>query len=780
MSCKPPILCNDESRLVALKPFAAPHNGIQAVEIVHKDPPDPLVQRLLAVYFYGSIPAGLDNTHLDRLSLTGGVRISGNSIRFQDATVAAGYLQLTVDRAGDFSDYILTIDHPDLDPLYSCRRFNFKVECPNPFDCQRPGRPPPPLPPDPLIDYQSKDYQSFRRALLDFLPTRVPGFTESSEADLAITLAELFAYAGDQLSYLQDSVSNEAYLQTVRQRVSAKRHARLMDYRMHDGLAARAVLQFQVNPSANILQGLGVTTQDTIPGRRIYFETDEAAQCFREHNEITPYTWLDTICCLPVGSTSTDLTGGLPNLAAGQMLLFEEVLAEVLGPDGNPVVDSNGAPVLVQDAADPKRRQIVRLTNVKIIQDPAVQPGPQSVTRVTWAAVDALIFDFCLQSDATGHPATVARGNLVRASHGQSVINERVDPSDPTLSQGPLTWLDPPQNGPLTFLYPPDAPDPKSGVSTVRLTIDGNPWTERESLLDSTEDSPDFVVDTDNDGRGILRFGDGQLGKAVPNNALILASYRIGNGAAGNVGAEALTKLAVPLAGVDTVRNPLPAVGGIDPEPIVDVQRDATQEFSAVQYRAVTAADYAKAAAGVTGIYAAAAIFRWTGSWLTVFVAVDPVGREDLPDTTRQAVVARLDSYRQAGYDLEVQPPLYVPLRIELEVCVLSDHFQADVEEAVLDVLSSGIRLDGSSGFFHPNQFTFWQNLYLSRLYAAVQGVEGVRAVHAKIFKRLNQPDYGELATGILKVGLFEIVRLDNDPSLPDNGILTLDMEGGK
>ena len=780
MSCKPPILCNDESRLIALKPFAPPHNGIQAVEIIHKDPPDPLVQRLLALYFYGGVPAGLDNAHLDRFSLTGGVRIPGNSIRFQDATVVGSYLQLTLDRAGDFSDYILTIDHPDLDPLYSCRRFNFKVDCPNPFDCERPPAPPQPLPVDPPLDYQSKDYQSFRRALLDFLPTRVPGFTESSEADLAITLAELFAYAGDQLSYLQDSVANEAYLPTVRQRVSAKRHAQLMDYHMHDGLAARAVLQFQVNPSADILQGLGVTTQDNILGRRIYFETDEATHCFAEHNEIAPYTWLNTMCCLPRGSTSVDLTGSLPNLAAGQLLLFEEVLAEVLGPDGKPVVDSNGAPVLVQDAADPKRRQIVRLTNVKIILDPAVQPGPQSVTRVTWDPLDALTFDFCLQSDAAGHPATVARGNLVRASYGQSVPNENVDPSDPTLSQGPLTWLDPPRNGPLTFLYPPDVPDPKNGVSTVQLTVSGNPWFERESLLDSTEDSPDFVVDTDNEGRGVLRFGDGRLGKALPENPVIVATYRIGNGTVGNVGAEALTRLTMPLVGVDSVRNPLPAVGGIDPEPILDVQRDAPQEFSAVQYRAVIAADYAKAAAAVPGISAAAAVFRWSGSWLTVFVAVDPVGREDLPLALKQAVMARLDSYRQAGYDLEVQPPLYVPLQIELEVCVLADHFQADVEEAVLDVLSSGMRRDSSPGFFHPNQFTFWQNLYLSRLYAAVQGVEGVRAVHAKIFKRLNQPDYGELAAGVLKVGLFEIVRLDNDPSLPDNGILTLDMEGGK
>jgi hypothetical protein len=52
--------------------------------------------------------------------------------------------------------------------------------------------------------------------------------------------------------------------------------------------------------------------------------------------------------------------------------------------------------------------------------------------------------------------------------------------------------------------------------------------------------------------------------------------------------------------------------------------------------------------------------------------------------------------------------------------------------------------------------------------------------VHALVFKRLNRPDYGELAAGVLTVGPFEIVRLDDDPSEPDNGTLKLHMEGGK
>ena len=772
MKCNVNIVCNDEGRKAVLEANTPPRNGIQAVEIVHKLDSDPLVQRVLAVFFFGAVPSNLDNAHLDRFSISGGVRVPGSSIRIQDATSVAGHLELTLDRRGDFSDYVLTIQHPDLDPLYSCRKFNFKVECPNPFDCQRPEAPPPPLPPDPPIDYQTKDYRSFRRALLDFLPTRVPGFDETNEGDLAITLAELFAYAGDQLSYYQDAVANEAYLETARQPLSVKRHARLVDYRMHSGLAARAVIQAQVNSPTTFPKGHPVTTNDSDPNRRVVFETDEAVQCDPEQNVIAPYTWQNKSCCLPGGSTYADLTGKLTSLVEGQLLVFEEVLGPVTMPDGSVV--------LSPEAADPTRRQIVRVNKITFLVDSLPPASPKDVTRVTWQDVDALQFGFCLEQDSLGNPATVIRGNLVRAGHGKTVLSEAVDLNTLTLKEGPLSWLYPPADEPTTWLFPPDVPDPRGARSSIQLTVNGQPWQERESLLDSGANDPDFVVDTDPEGRGILRFGDGELGKELPASPTLVATYRVGNGSEGNVAADALTRLDGPVPGVDLVRNPLPAVGGTDPQPIVDVQRDAPQEFLTVQYRAVTADDYARAAEGVPGVSSAAATFRWTGSWLTVFVAVDPVGRLGLPDSLREAVVQRLESYRQAGYDLEIRPPEYVPLEIELEVCVLPDYFQADVEEAVLDVLSSGLRLDGTKGFFHPDNFTFGQSLYLSRLYAAVQSVEGVRAVHALVFKRLNRPDYGELAAGVLTVGPFEIVRLDDNPSEPDNGTLKLDMEGGK
>src|SRR3954447_17658589 len=69
---------------------------------------------------------------------------------------------------------------------------------------------------------------------------RVPGWQPTSEADLDQVLLELFGAAADELSDYQDRVMNEAYLATARKRVSLARHARLVDYHIHQGNQASA------------------------------------------------------------------------------------------------------------------------------------------------------------------------------------------------------------------------------------------------------------------------------------------------------------------------------------------------------------------------------------------------------------------------------------------------------------------------------------------------------------------------------------------------------------
>ena len=225
------------------------------------------------------------------------------------------------------------------------------------------------------------------------------------------------------------------------------------------------------------------------------------------------------------------------------------------------------------------------------------------------------------------------------------------------------------------------------------------------------------------------------------------------------------------------VTNPRAASGGTEPETIDEVRRDAPQAFTR-QDRAVTAADYAAKALG-PDIAQATATFRWTGSWHTVFVTADRPGGIAVDDPFEQSLRARLERYRMAGYDLEVDSPAYVPIEIALLVCVAPDRFRSDVGQATLEVLGSGLRPDGQPALFNPDRFTFGQPVHVSSVYAAVHAVPGVESVTVTTFQRQREPATSGLETGVLPMGRLEIARLDNDPSFPDRGVLTLTTGGG-
>ncbi len=137
-------------------------------------------------------------------------------------------------------------------------------------------------------------------------------------------------------------------------------------------------------------------------------------------------------------------------------------------------------------------------------------------------------------------------------------------------------------------------------------------------LLDSGPFDEHFVAEVDDEGRAQLRFGDGEYGRALdPDVAALTAVYRVGNGRAGNVGRDTLTTIA--LAGapafVSEVRNPLAATGGVNAETVEQVHRRAPEAMRAVLKRAVTEADWARAAKELDDVSGAVATFRWTGSW---------------------------------------------------------------------------------------------------------------------------------------------------------------------
>jgi predicted phage baseplate assembly protein len=332
-------------------------------------------------------------------------------------------------------------------------------------------------------------------------------------------------------------------------------------------------------------------------------------------------------------------------------------------------------------------------------------------------------------------------------------------------------------------------------------------WEPVPHLLDSREFDRHFVVDVDNAGRAHPRFGDDEYGRRPLGAEAVIARYRVGNGRAGNLGAASLWHAVEPspadmidpadpaappppFPGIERVRQPLAAKQGTDPETIEEVRQLAPTAFHAEQFRAVTEADYEQAALKLPGVAAAKCVFRWTGSWHTVFVALHPAdpadlvtlpgGRVELAEDFANEARAHLTRYKLAGYDLALRTAQYVPLEITIEICIARGHFRGDVIAAVRNALSNRRNPDGSIGFFHPVNFAFGESVYLSRLYEAVVAVEGVDSAVVTVFERYWTIANHELDTGVIPMGPFEIARLDNDPNFPENGVLTLIALGGQ
>jgi predicted phage baseplate assembly protein len=318
------------------------------------------------------------------------------------------------------------------------------------------------------------------------------------------------------------------------------------------------------------------------------------------------------------------------------------------------------------------------------------------------------------------------------------------------------------------------------------------PYTPVYDLIGVGPFETDFVPEVTNDGRASIRFGDDTNGRAPADGSFVDVRYRVGRGLAGNVGAESIAHILLPTGSaglpIDGLRNPLPATGGIDPETIQQIKVAAPIAFRTPQQRAVTEADYAEVAMRYPGIRAAVARFRWTGSWLTVYLILDAVDRDALGQGLADKVKTFVQGYAQTGYDLEVQPASFVPLDIELFVCVAGDRFRTDVEQDLLVALSSGPLPGGGEGFFSPARFGFGQPLYLSALYAAAAAIPGVVSVSASRFSRFYDDDpspqrpvtAANVAAGVITAGPLEVLELMNDPSLPERGVLQITTGGGR
>jgi hypothetical protein len=312
-------------------------------------------------------------------------------------------------------------------------------------------------------------------------------------------------------------------------------------------------------------------------------------------------------------------------------------------------------------------------------------------------------------------------------------------------------------------------------------------WWPAFDLLGAADGRRLFVAEIDDEGRAHLRFDEGEAGRAPEPGTALSVTYRVGNGARGNVGPEAVSHIVMRRkidlgVTVSRVRNPLPAAGGVEPEPVEEARVFAPGAFRKELRRAVTPEDYGSLAERDSAgrVQRAAGSLRWGGSWQVMQTAVDARGASEADASLLAEVEGSLHRYRRIGHELLTRTARAVPLDIVVEVCVLPHYLRGHVRAALSDVFSNRDLPGGRRGFFHPDNLSFGEAVHLSRLVAAAQAVEGVESVRVTRLQRLYEGPRRELEEGLLPLGPLEVARVDNDPNFPEHGRLKLEVRGGR
>jgi len=311
-------------------------------------------------------------------------------------------------------------------------------------------------------------------------------------------------------------------------------------------------------------------------------------------------------------------------------------------------------------------------------------------------------------------PPLTVYGNVLTASRGETV-SEILGSGDASVASQSFKL----KKSPLTYLASPTAGNDQGVVSTLTVRVDGVLWREVASFYGVGPGDPVYTVRQNEDEESIVTFGDGIRGRRLASGSgNVVATYRFGAGEAAPP-AGSIAQLARPVPGLSGIVQPLAAFGGADREEASQLRTYAPRS-ALLLGRAVSLADFEAAAAGVPGVEAVRAEWRWSGRGQRPVIHLYYIGAEELQPT----VTATLRNLAEPGVPLSVEAAEAVPIELALDLEIDPAYLAEDVLAAVRDDL-----LDGETGFLLAANLGIGAPLIRSRLVERVLGIEGTVAV---------------------------------------------------
>lgn len=319
-------------------------------------------------------------------------------------------------------------------------------------------------------------------------------------------------------------------------------------------------------------------------------------------------------------------------------------------------------------------------------------------------------------------------GNVVEATRGETVTGEVLGSGDASQANQEFKL----RKSPLTYIASPTADNQRGVTSTLKVWVDGVLWEEVETFFGVGEDEPVYITRQNDDDETLVIFGDGVRGRRLPSGGNnVVATYRYGAGAAAPP-AGSITQIAKPVKGLTGVRQPVAAFGGADREDEEALQTYAPAS-ALVLGRAVSIHDMEAVAAGVAGVRAVSAEWRWSDKRQRPVVQIYVVGEGGVEENVTQT----LRNLTDPATPIEVLPAAGVPATLSLAVAVDDRYQEEDVLLAVRETLTGE-----EDGLLVPERIGIGRPLYRSHILAAVANVDGVLAVTDAAWNDAPFPDF--------------------------------------
>ncbi|MEF8734340.1 MAG: baseplate J/gp47 family protein [Candidatus Accumulibacter meliphilus] len=307
----------------------------------------------------------------------------------------------------------------------------------------------------------------------------------------------------------------------------------------------------------------------------------------------------------------------------------------------------------------------------------------------------------------------VLLGNVAPAGHGESQPQKIFGSGDAAQSGQAFTI----EVSGVSFT--PDATQAAGVAADIEVKVAGRVWQQVSTLRDSVSDDRHYELRMTEDGYVRVIFGDGVNGRRLPSGSNNLRlRYRVGNGLAGNLPPYNLDKAINPNPLVDTVSQPMPASGGGDMEALSSLRENAPPTLLALE-RAVSLSDFAHLASARSDVWQARAYREVDqgGRMERITVIVVPAGGI-LTDDLRDTVESHLGRHSLPGITVSVES--YTPRLVDMRITLRVDSSAWLPREVAAAVEAELKRV------FALQQRGLGQPLYLSEIYKAVEGIDGV------------------------------------------------------